>query len=443
MLTIILFASLCAGCKKTSEPGVPEPTTVLTATADPTAALTDTPESTAALTASPEPTGDPTKKDEALRIAELHGLSEADIRGEYALLVRFCETVEQNEKLGDYREFLYRIFPVVAKNKELLDEDRFFYRLGTLSIGVGPLDSDRRGQYFGNDVMLSEDMMRNEPERQYTTLFHELMHFLDYSFNGEIVPVSLLEGRHLTPADAAMLPEEEYLNLQSCMETNFVTEGGAELMTAKYYSGAPDTYSDCVIFMTGIEYIMGENFFNDLFLRWDSDALFYELFVEAGYSYEKYNLGAATLNNLSRPEFFTAPENTVAPEDMLIDLYEAKIGDGWREDGYFHYILKSLSGIELGNWERSERADFLTKIEFTWDSYTAFEERLLGGIAEKPELIRKPPLPFIRDGSPLLGEYATLTDPDSGLKYPGGISFDYDFEAEKLNSYEVMDLSGQ
>jgi len=27
-------------------------------------------------------------------------------------------------------------------------------------------------------------------------------------------------------------------------------------------------------------------------------------------------------------------------EDMLIDLYEAKIGDCWRKDGYFLYVLK-------------------------------------------------------------------------------------------------------
>ncbi len=91
-------------------------------------------------------------------------------------------------------------------------------------------------------------------------------------------------------------------------------------------------------------------------------------------------------------------------------------------DRYFLYVLKTLGGIELGTWERSERADILKTIGFTWDSYTVFEERLLGGIAEKPELIRKPPLPFIRDGRPLLGEYATLTDPDTGLKYSGGIT---------------------
>ncbi len=283
--------------------------------------------------------------------------------------------------------------------------------------------------------------MRDEPEKQYTTLFHELMHFLDYSFNGEVVPVSLLEGRHLTPGDAAMLPTEDYLNILNCKETNFVTEGGAELMTAKYFSGAPDAYSECVVFLTGIEYIIGGYFFDELFLRWDSDALFYELFEEAGYSYEKYNLGAATLNNISRPMIFSAPENPVAPEDMLIDLYEARIGDGWREDAYFLYILKTLGGIDLGPRERSERADILKTIEFTWDSYTSFEERLLDGIVEKPELFRKPPFPFIRDGRPLIGVWAFLTDPDTGLRYPGTITFDYDFEAEKLNSYDVIDLS--
>ncbi len=457
LLTIMLFTGLCGGCRNYSNPvteltpAVNEPTrepvsstpgtndlTADVPSEEPTASLTSTPEPTDELTSVPAPSED-SYRDEALRIAELHGLTEEDICGEYSLLVRFSETVEQNENVGDYREFLYRLFPVVAKNKDLIDEDFFFYRLGSLSIGVGTLDSDKRGQYFGNTVTLSENMLRGEPEKQYHTLFHELMHFLDYSLNGEIVPVSLLDGRHLTPADTAMLSNEEYLNIMNCKETNFVTEGGAELMTAKYFSGAPETYSDCVVFLTGIEYIMGENFFDEMFLRWDSDAIFYELFEEAGYSYEEYNLGVATLNNLSRPAMFAAPESPVAPEDMLIYLYEAKIGDGWREDGYFLYILKTLGGIDLGTFERSERSDFLKTVEFTWDSYVAFEERLLGGIAEKPEFMRRPPIPFIRDGRPLLGVYAVLTDPSTGLKYNGAITFDYDFDTETLNGYEIPD----
>ena len=233
LLTVMLIAGLFAGCGNTSDretqltpavnesaqetlasdPGanehtteVPsqEPTESLTSVPEPTGDITSAPESTENITSAPELTEDPVKA-EALKIAELHGISESDIRGEYALLVRFSETVEKNKKLGDYSEFLYRIFPVVAKNRDLLDEDRFFYRLGALSIGVASLDADRRGQYYGNEIELSESMLLNEPEKQYHTLFHELMHFLDYSFNGEVVPVSLLDGRHLTPADTAML----------------------------------------------------------------------------------------------------------------------------------------------------------------------------------------------------------------------------------------------
>ncbi len=174
LLAVMMFASLCAGCRNasdqvteltpaTSDPGAddltpetpsPEPTASVTVTPEPTVSPTAAPEPTvsptdAPLTDVPEPTEDPTKE-EALRIAELHGLSEADIRGEYALLVRFGETVDQNGKLGDYRDFLYRIFPVVAKNKEILDEDRFFYRLGTLSIGIATIVTNNNGQYFGN-----------------------------------------------------------------------------------------------------------------------------------------------------------------------------------------------------------------------------------------------------------------------------------------------------
>ncbi len=111
MSIIILLAGLCAGCGKNSDQGTND-ITPASSSEEPSVTVTAAPEPSVTVTAAPEPTEDPAKA-EALRIAELHGLSEADIRGEYALLVRFSETVEQNERVGDYREFLYKIFPVV------------------------------------------------------------------------------------------------------------------------------------------------------------------------------------------------------------------------------------------------------------------------------------------------------------------------------------------
>ena len=77
---------------------------------------TDTPAPTA------ETAETPAAKDnsEAIRIAELHGLSEKDLRGEYELFTMFSEMIEGNNRLNGYKEIVYRIFPVVADNVSLL-----------------------------------------------------------------------------------------------------------------------------------------------------------------------------------------------------------------------------------------------------------------------------------------------------------------------------------
>ncbi len=96
----------------------------------------------------------------------------------------------------------------------------------------------------------------------------------------------------------------------------------------------PDSYFDSVVFLTGIDYIIGGNYVDELFLRWDSDAVFADLFLEIGYSYEKYDLGVATLNNMTRPALYPTLGEPFSPEDMLIDLRSSAM-----EDLFSEYML--------------------------------------------------------------------------------------------------------
>ncbi|MBO4879842.1 MAG: PT domain-containing protein [Clostridia bacterium] len=409
-------------------------------TAAPTEATTERP--TEAPTE--EPTAVPTEvpvEEEALRVAALHGLGEDDLRGEYALFLRFSEALEANRGIDEYKDFVYRIFPVIADGKEYLDGECLFGKLETLAIQVESMGDSVGGilMYDSNSIWLNEMLLTTHRASLPKTLFHELMHFVDYCIQDYHGEVYILDGRHLKETEANAFSPEERERTVLCGNSWIVTEGGAELLSAKYLTGAPSAYLKGVAFLTGIEYVMGEEYLNELFFRWDTDALLEELFYELGYTHDEYyeiseSLYALAKNNIPDDDSFSI-------EDILIELYEYKLGDGWREDKGFLYILSSLGGVAKGDWRNSKHAVFLETIDFTTEEkYSAFSDKLLSGIAEKPVLTTNPPAPFMRDGKLLLGARADAKDPETGASFKCAITFEYDFEFGSRASYELINL---
>ena len=67
---------------------------------------------------------------------------------------------------------------------------------------------------------------------------------------------------------------------------------------------------------------------DELLFSRHSDALWAELFLDAGYTADEYYDAAASLNWLTNPMENFRPNNYIMPEDILIDLYENKLGSG-------------------------------------------------------------------------------------------------------------------
>ena len=391
---------------------------------------------------SPEPTDNPVAA-EALRIAEEHGLSEQDLHSEYDLFIRFTENVEANSDLGRYKEFMYRIFPVVAAASAYMDYDYFFNRLSELSFTDGDIESVFAGMYTNveNRVYISSE---SDPEFSYhvpETVFHELMHFVDFNVDNNTPAMYLHNGKRLQPYELDGMSPEEMDELVLCLDYEFIAEGGAEYFTAKYFSGATRAYFIPSQFMAGFEYIYGEEKLNELFFSRDSGVVIAEVFLDAGYTKEKFYAATETLNYLTSPDNHDVPSDYVAPEDILIDLYEYKLGDGWQTDEGFLYILKAMNGVTGTDFERSEHADFLRGIEFnSWEQYDAFAEKLYSDFPEKPQLDFLPPVHVIRDGRLMLGAFAQWTDADTQKTVRGTLTVSYDFSTEKLVSCEKTNM---
>lgn len=402
-----------------------EPTPFVSAT--PASEPTPMPETTPTSEAKPtsEPMSTPVTQEaigEAVHIASLHGLSEEDLHGEYTLFLEYAKRAEANENLNGYTEWLYRIFPVIADNKEYIDCEYLLKRVERLSMIDAELRSRNLGEYDGGLNTVWIDTLTEEADEYHKpgTVFHELMHFLDHSAGNDSYSLYyFFDDRVLSLDEFLALPYEDQCRANPCSVPDFLFEGGAELFTAKYFSGSVHSYFEACLFLSGIEYIYGTDKLKELFFSTDSDVRTAKLFFDAGFSYERYVDATDSLNSLTYPYDCARPDNFIPPEEILVDLYKAEHGDGWETDREFRYIL------EVFNAE--------------WDFCEAINKKVYAGLPFQPILYRSPPYPIIRSGEMTLGSYATWTDPETGEKICGTINADYDFEKEETVRYELID----
>ncbi|MBR4743713.1 MAG: hypothetical protein IK082_05945 [Oscillospiraceae bacterium] len=442
LITLMLLPMLSACSHKPAESGA-EAAHTAEATVQPTAHGAEPTEApTPVPTDTPAPTEDPLPA-AALALAYEHGLSEEDIRGEYELFIRFSKTVEGNTALGKYREFMYLIFPVVADASAYMDLDHFFDALAGLSFVERVLETGIAGRYTAgpNIVEINTEIDPYDSYHVPEVVFHELMHFVDFNVSNEYPATYLLDGRRLNAFELDELSEEEQERAVACYDPDVVIEGGAEYFTAKYFAGAERAYFIPAQFLAGVEYIFGEEKLDELFFSPDSGAVLAELFLDAGYSKEKFANANQTLSFLTNSSDHGEPEVYIAPEDMLIDLYESKLGSGWQEDEGFLYILKAINGVCGEEYRHSEHAEFLKGIEFKkWEQYEAFTAKLYGELPIEPDLRYLPPTPLMRGGRLLLGAFAEWTDPETQEQVRGTLTLDYDFGSETLLGYEAIDF---
>ncbi len=446
---LLVFACTTAGCANHMTGGTDtDPTPVVTVTETPkpteepvlidTPAPTDEPgttgpaapevtsatDGTAAGTLTPSPTPVPQEAvDEAVRIAALHGLTEDKLHGEYALFLDFSKAAEANKNLNEYKETLYRIFPVIADNTAYIDREYLLKCAAELSIIDNEISGAHRGEYHWDINTVMVNTIREEPvdHRWTATVFHELMHFVDHCAGSDFDEwYYLLDDKVLTFGEFLELSDEDMSRAEPCLAADYIIESGAELFTAKYFSGATQSYYESCQFLSGLEYIYGTERIKELFFSTDSDVKSAKIFFDAGYSYDRYEDATESLNWLTYPERCIRPDNYISPEEILTDLYKSELGDGWETDREFRYILDTFTA----DWDYCERlnAKVYADLNFT------------------PVLLCSPPAPVIIDGEMTLGAYATWTDPNTKRTVNGAITAGYDFEKEKPVGYRLIDM---
>jgi len=431
-LTISAIAfSACSG-KNTKES---ESETVTTTTAS-----TPTPSPSP----SPTPTPDPAtvRKNTAIAKAEETGMKETDLRGQYDLFLRYCEKVDQNPSLNEFRGFVYTIFPVVADHLKPENEELFLEKIRTLKIEFAATGFSNDGTYsdWDNTIEISLRNAGMTDDYYASTVYHELMHFVDAWVDGEQSGIWVNEKGEFR--DSETMSDDDFGNAGGqYLSSSFITEGGAELFTAKYFTYSTRTYYVPVTFLTGLEYIYGSETLDSLFFSHNSGAEFAKLMQDAGFTNEEIVDIAYSLARDTYGEGIEGYKKYRRPEDSLIRIYEKVKGPDYQNDRAFLFILDQLH-CNCWSAEESEHQEFLDKLmedpEFSMDYTSRLTDNLDPNTEYTYNFCR--PQPIYLDGKYYLSENAESRTPgqDASFAY-GKLMLEYDFSSQKVLSYDFRE----
>ncbi len=440
MLLMTMFAS--TGCRWKSKNDPDETKKPVTET---TAAPTFTPSPTPTFT--PTPTPDPAKiiRDQATTLAKELGVPEDDLHGEYELFLEYADAVLSNPYCQEYRGYVIRMFPVVADQLKEENKETFFQELRRLECNTIQLVSTHAGEYScnnGNTVMISDTELLGDEKSYCSTVYHELMHSIDYTIDGEQNNNLYFVGKELKSRD--QMTDSDWNDLGEVPNSSFFVEGGCELFTAQYIMKATRTYGSMTAFFFGLEYIIGVEKVQEMFFSHDTAIDFANFLRECGYddkkigdifdsfSYYAYSYDSGTIT----------PKNPVSIEDVLIDVYQAKKGDGWKEDKVFAFLMDVVEDQYFfeGKYEHEE---YIRSCQKEYEVWSEWNNRISAQIDwEGEEQILtwgEQPLIYL-DGKIYLSY--VVTDYDPVPKYPNGrtLVLEYDFENEKVLSQQFYDI---
>ena len=397
-----------------------------------------------AATPTPDPDPDHAAMAQALEMAAAHNIPESSIRGKYDLFVRFCTKVECNGRLGEFEDYVYLLFPMIADHIKPENEDYFLAKLGSLKILSRQLQVNHAGEYdqSGNRAFINSLYLESDDISYLSTVMHELTHFVDTNIDGPMEKAAFTVD-HAYPVND--VPKDLQGSLIGTSEVDFLIEGGAELYVAKYFTHYARAYTPAVQFLTGLEYLCGSELLDEFFFSHDSAYLISEYLIEQGFTPEELIYFYTTMYAMC---YWKTPTGTILrPEDVLIRLYEKLRGGDFREDPAFCYILSSIYRKDFDfDVFPSPNEEFLRSNLLSYEDHQIFFSSILA------QLDGLPPLKFyvqqvcclFLDGKLYLAAEVTRYDGDdddtndeTGVPHEA-LVIDYDFETGMASSYELF-----
>lgn len=248
------------------------------------------------------------------------------------LFNKYAYIVENNNNLLDYKKQVMDIFEIIVDNKEYLNEINLLKKLRKLNIVyTDNLDLGVAATYEDSNTRI------NLGEHNVATLYHELVHFIDFSINNNNYRYSIYKCDNKYIIQKNYSSECEILSF----DTNFITESGAELYSGKYFTKEIDSYYPAPLILESLEYIYGKDEINKWFF--ESDSYFKKIWLDIGYSYEDTQKVIESLTKRTKIGYYN-DDDTIFLVDAIIDLYKYRNSYEFLKDNKFTYILRNLIG---------------------------------------------------------------------------------------------------
>ena len=274
---------------------------------------------------------------------------ETKIKDNIDFFNKYAYIIENNDKLLDFKKQVLDIFEIIIDNKKYLNEISLLKKLKELNIVyTDDLDPGVAATYEDGNTRI------NLGEKDTGTLYHELTHFIDYSFNSNNYRY------HLYKCDNKYIIQTNYSSQCEILsiETNFITEAGAELYSGKYFTKEIEAYSPAPLILEALEYIYSQEEINKWFF--ESDTYFKKIWLDMGYSFEDTQKVIESLTKRTKIGYYN-DDDTIFLVDAIIDLYKYQNSTEFLQDNKFTYILRSLIGYKK-NFSNSKYSNELKTI---------------------------------------------------------------------------------
>lgn len=335
------------------------------------------------------------------------------------LFKKFAYIIENNNMLLGYKKEVYDIFEVVVDNKKYLDEFYFLHKLGYLNI-LDALEL-QNGKAAGTyDDFITRINLVSDEDR---VIYHELIHFVDFSFNNKISRTLYKCDGKVDIYDATPnMPEGcDYVNIKY---TNFVTEAGAESFASKYFLNEVTAYDFGTYYLDALEYIYG----TDVISKWffDDDLYFTKML------YDEFNDSDKVLKILDALDDTTSLDATYKDVgylmDVLIEIYQNNKKGDYLSDKEFTYLLRPM--LNYVNVSKSKYYDeFKSLINLDYGVINDLKEQV------DYEEFNQYLVPIIIDDKMYLSwSVWNISDSKSGI-----IWILYNFKKDEIKDYKVIE----
>ncbi len=257
------------------------------------------------------------------------------------LFKKYAYVVENNSKLGSYKQQVMNLFSEVALNKEYLEENAFLYSLKQLSITKTDHLEEECVDGFYNRYENTIELLSDDDY----TLYHQFTHFVASAMNHSFfTDVFKCGDQYLSTLQILQLNALQSKDCQYWIseEPSFLLEGGAEYFAANYFNQKLlKNYYVQTNILGALTYLYGYDTMNAIYF--DAQEGIYHLFMlfqKAGVSIEDYR----KFLEITSPNHTLLESEVFFLTDTLLKMYEKEKNEKWYLDKEFSEIIRFLIG---------------------------------------------------------------------------------------------------